>query len=164
MPFAKQLERLARLFPGIAGYQDRESARETDKAVRLRLAAEIERLKRSLEEEKEKQLDKKALSLLPLLDQVASKFDKLGNLLRYAARGYSPLFADAPVDQKLFARLYAFDLGLFDELEIIRNEVNRIGPLSSEAELFKEGIKNVNRLIDRFEKTFSARQEIFKTR
>lgn len=33
MTLAEQLERLARIVPGVAGYQDRERARDADKAV-----------------------------------------------------------------------------------------------------------------------------------
>ena len=164
MQFAKQLERLARILPGVAGYQDRESARDTDKAVRLRVAAELEVLKRQLEEEEEKQLDKKELSVLPALDRAASKLDKLGNLTRYAARGYSPLFAGDLLDQKILERLYVFDLGLFDELESIRNEVKQIGRLHAEADALNEAIKKLGRSLDEFEKNFSERQKLFKTK
>jgi hypothetical protein len=161
MQFAKQLERLVRILPGVSGYQDREAARDTDKAVRLRVAAEIELLKRNLEEEKEKQVERKELSLLPALDRAASKLDKLGNLTRYASRGYSAFFDADPVDQKTLAQLYAFDLGLFDELELIWNEIKQIGQSSMDADAFKAAMKNFNRLLDGFEKTFSARQGIF---
>ena len=51
---AKRLERLVRFVPGVAGYQDRENSRATDKQVRMRLAGEIQRLIQSLEEDKER--------------------------------------------------------------------------------------------------------------
>ena len=41
---AKRLERLVRFVPGIPGYQDRETARATDKQVRMRLVGELHRL------------------------------------------------------------------------------------------------------------------------
>ena len=47
---AKRLERLVRFVPGVAGYQDRENARATDKQVRMRLVDEIPRLIQGLEE------------------------------------------------------------------------------------------------------------------
>ena len=62
---AKRLERLVRFVPGVAGYQDRENARATDKQVRMRLAGEIHRLIQSLEEDKERIAASGDLSSLP---------------------------------------------------------------------------------------------------
>ena len=42
------LERLARIIPGIAGYQDRENIRENDKQVRIHLAEKIEQIKKAV--------------------------------------------------------------------------------------------------------------------
>ena len=44
MTTAAKLERLVRILPGVAGYQDRERARETDKQLRMRLGDELKRL------------------------------------------------------------------------------------------------------------------------
>ncbi len=162
MQFAKQLERLIRILPGVAGYQDRESARDTDKAVRLRVAAEIGLLKRALEEEKENWIERKELFLLPALDGIASKLDKLENVTRFASRGYRAFFDPDSVDREMLARLYAFDLGLFDGLEPVREEVKQLGRLRADPDRLKTAIKKLNRSLDGFEKTFSARQEILK--
>ena len=47
---ASQLERLARFVPGVAGYQDRENARATDKELRMRLVQELRRLVQVLDD------------------------------------------------------------------------------------------------------------------
>ena len=52
MSFSRKLERLARIVPGVAGYQDKETSRDTDKTIRLRLASELEQVKRGLEGDK----------------------------------------------------------------------------------------------------------------
>src|SRR5258705_161210 len=66
---AKRLERLVRFVPGIPGYQDRETARATDKQVRMRLVGELQRLIHGLEEDKERIAGSRDLSSLPRLDR-----------------------------------------------------------------------------------------------
>ena len=51
---ASRLERLVRFVPGVAGYQDRENSRTTDKQVRMRLVQEIGRLIKGLDDDKER--------------------------------------------------------------------------------------------------------------
>lgn len=161
MGFSEKLERLMRIFPGVAGYQDKESARATDKAIRLRLAAEIELMKRNLEEDKRALTEKKDLSMLPALDRLSSKLDKLVNLTQYAAGGYRGLFDPNPVTQKTLDRLYTFDLSLFEKLESAWNHVKQIGLLHSDPAGMAEGIDRLNRFLDDFEKTLSKRRKIF---
>ncbi len=52
MSLSEKVERLARMVPGVSGYQDKESSRDTDKSIRLRVATELEQLKRNLEDDK----------------------------------------------------------------------------------------------------------------
>ena len=49
MDLADRLTLLARKVPGVAGYQDLESSRDTDKLVRLRLADSLDEVSRLLE-------------------------------------------------------------------------------------------------------------------
>jgi len=90
MSIAQKLEKLARLIPGVAGYQDKENSRNTDKTIRLRLTEELLDLKMDLEEEIKFYTERKKLSVLPQLDQLASKLDKLGNMIKYACRRIPP--------------------------------------------------------------------------
>ncbi len=45
MSLSEKVVRLARMVPGVSGYQDKESSRDTDKNIRLRVATELEQLK-----------------------------------------------------------------------------------------------------------------------
>src|SRR2546422_9222263 len=100
MGAASKLERLVRIVPGVAGYQDRENARETDKLVRMRLSDELRHLMGDLEEAKRRLTDARDLSQLPLLDRLAGKLEKLGRTLEYAGRGYRGLFDLHKVDRR----------------------------------------------------------------
>jgi hypothetical protein len=52
MALSDAMKKLARILPGIAGYQDRETLRDTDKAVRMKLAGELEGIRLSVESDK----------------------------------------------------------------------------------------------------------------
>src|SRR5260370_28019911 len=64
---ASRLERLVRFVPGVAGYQDRENSRATDKQVRMRLVQEIGRVIHGLDDDKERLPRSADLSPLPPL-------------------------------------------------------------------------------------------------
>lgn len=163
MSVAQKLERLARIIPGVAGYQDREASRETDKFIRLKLTAELGRIKREMEEDKRQLMEKKELVLLPLLDRVASKLDKIGYLVQYTGRGYRGIFDLYKLDQKKLDRLYSFDLGLFDGLEEIKAQGERLRVLHGNRDELKKAAEQLDRALDQFEKNFTKRQDILTT-
>jgi len=160
MSFAQKLERLVRILPGVAGYQDKETSRETDKTIRLRLTAELEQVKRDLEEDKRRLMAKKDLALLPALDGVASKLDKVGNLVKYAGQGYRGFFDTYKLDQKKLDQLYTFDLGLLDGLEAIKTQVKQVHDSHGDAVVLQKTIDELGRSLDQLEKTISTRQNI----
>src|SRR5258706_771572 len=92
---AKRLERLVRFVPGIPGYQDRETARATDKQVRMRLVGELQRLIHGLEEDKERIAGSRDLSSLPRLDQLAGRPQRPGRTLEFPPPA-SPGLLDLP--------------------------------------------------------------------
>lgn len=82
MGLAEKLERLIRIVPGVRGYQDNESARQTDKAVRMKLASELGSIKLDLENEKRRLMEVNDLSLLPALERTASKLSKSADAIK----------------------------------------------------------------------------------
>mgnify|MGYP001588169666 CR=1 FL=1 len=164
MSFAQKLERLTRIVPGVAGYQDKETSRDTDKTIRLRLVTELEQIKRDLEEDKKQLMEKRNLSLLPALDRVASKLDKLGNLVKYAGRGYRGFFDTYKLDQKKLDQLYTFDLGLLDGVEAIKTQAKQVHESHGDTVVLKKTIDDMDRFLDQLEKIFSTRQDILTTK
>ena len=160
MSLAEKMERLARLVPGVAGYQDKEKSRDTDKSIRMRLAARLEELKRELELDKRQMMEKKSLSLLSPLDRVASQLDRLSNTVKYAARGYSSLFDGDRVDQKKLDELCAYDLQLMEELEVFRTHGERVRATHGDETGQRQAIQDFSLALDGFERVFSMRQSI----
>ncbi|HEX9757217.1 MAG TPA: hypothetical protein VGB26_05370 [Nitrospiria bacterium] len=160
MSIAQKLENLTRLIPGVAGYQDKENSRNTDKTIRLRLTEELLKLKGYLEEEKRFYTERKKLSVLPHLDQIASKLDQLGNLIKYAARGYRSFFDTYKYDLKKIQRLYEFDIGLFNHIAILQNGIKKVQKLRKDIVKLKNESYKFNLELDRFKDTFNERKEI----
>lgn len=164
MGLAEKIERLARIIPGVGGYQDREISRDADKLVRLKLSAEIEGLKLELEKEKRASMDRNDLSLLPSLDSVASKLDRTANLIKYAERGYSGVFDIDKVDEEKLEKLYSFDLSLFDDISALKSALTALQNSASDPASSKEEVKKLGEAIEEFGKKFSARDDILESR
>lgn len=160
MGIAEKIERLVRLIPGVAGYQDSESSRDTDKAVRLKLAGEIEKIKLDLESVKRRLVDVKDFELLSALDRLSSKLDKSANTIKYAARGFSGIFGKPRVDVQRLERLCSFDLELLGDLGNMKTLAGGIQDSCSDSAVLQTAIGKMDAAIDEFGRKFSTRQSI----
>jgi hypothetical protein len=160
MSVAEKLEKLARLVPGVTGYQDKEKARATDQTVRLRLTEAIEGLKREVEAEERRLTEAHALDSLAGLGRLTAKLDKLANQVRYASRGYRGFFDTWKLTQAKLEKLYDFDLGLFHEVDSLRSEVSKLRVAQNEEAVYAAAIGAVDQALDRFEAAFARRSEI----
>lgn len=122
---AKILTKTARILPGIGSYQDKESFRESDKKLRDYLSAELARFMESIERLKADISRKGSLSFLKELDDISRQIDKLSRTIRYASRGYAPVFSSDQADEKTLSDLLKFDHSL-------KEEVGGLNPLVSQ--------------------------------
>lgn len=157
---AKRLERLVRFVPGVAGYQDRENARATDKQVRMRLVHELRRLINGLEQDKERLAASGDLSALPRLDRLAGRLERTSRTVEFAGRGYAGLFDLHTVDADTLAQLYAFDLGLFDALSAVRAKAEAVRAALPDPEAIKSAAEHMREAIDDFGELFDQRRRI----
>lgn len=157
---ANRLERLVRFVPGVAGYQDRENSRATDKQVRMRLVGDLQRLIRAIEEDKERLARSGDLSSLPRLDRLAGRLERLSRTVEFAGRGYSGLFDLHTVDGDTLAQLYAFDLGLFDALSAMRARAEAVRASLADADALKSATEQMRAALDDFGELFDKRRRI----
>jgi hypothetical protein len=155
---SSQLERLARFIPGVAGYQDREKARATDKALRMRLVQEVRRLVHVLDDHKARLAEARDLTALPRLDRLAGRLERLGRTVEFASRGYTGLFDLHPVDAEVLDQLYAFDLGLFEALSVVRARAEAVRAADA-AELVGAAV-HMGEALDDFEELWDQRQRV----
>lgn len=155
---SSQLERLARFIPGVAGYQDREKARATDKELRMRLVQEMRRLVQGLDDHKARLAEARDFSALPRLDRLAGRLERLGRTVEFASRGYTGLFDLHPVDAEVLDQLYAFDLGLFEALSVVRARAEAVRAADA-AELVGAAV-HMGEALDDFEELWDQRQRV----
>ena len=122
---AKILTKTARILPGIGSYQDKESARESDKKLRDYLSGELARYLNAIEKLKTDLSRKGSLSFLKELDDISRQIDKLSRTIRYASRGYAGVFASYQADEKALSDLFEFDRSL-------KGEITGLTPLVSQ--------------------------------
>jgi hypothetical protein len=157
---ATSLERLVRLVPGIAGYQDREKSRATDKQVRMRLVEEMQRLARSLEQDKARLAESGSFSSLPLLDRLSGRLERLGRTVEFASRGYAGIFDLHKVDQQTLEQFYAFDLGLFDALSVVRAKAEAVRAALADTAALKSAAMHMSEALEDFGQLFDQRRRI----
>jgi hypothetical protein len=162
MDAAEKLQELVRKLPGVAGYQDREGARDTDHAVRMRLTTELNRLRRMLDAVTRRQAEQRAFAILPTLDRLSVRMEKIANMMRFAGRGYQGLFERKRVDLDSLQRLCAFDLALLGQLDGVRDGVAALAPAEADPPTLERVVQDLNTMLDRLEETFLERDRVLK--
>jgi hypothetical protein len=157
---ATRLERLVRLVPGAAGYQDRENSRATDKRVRMRLVEDMQRIALFLEQDKARLAESGSFSSLYLLDRLSGRLERLGRTVEFASRGYAGIFDLHKVDAETLEQFYAFDLGLFDALSVVRAKAEAVRAALADAVALKSAALHMTEALDDFGQLFDQRRRI----
>lgn len=129
------LTRAVRILPGIGSYQDRESSREADKALRMQLSERLDRLLGNIEWLKTDLAKKGAIRHIQPVEDLSRHVEKVSRMFEFAPRGYSPLFSRKQVDEETLNRIYEYDeklSGLIDEIEKSIGEMREAREVPSE--------------------------------
>jgi len=113
------LERLMNALPGFKGYREKELRRDADRILRDHLAARLDLLKKPLNDAAAAATRSGALDAINDIETARKRLDRASNRIRYADRGYAPLFAVLKIDDAALARVYAFDVALIEGVDAI---------------------------------------------
>lgn len=113
------LEKLADAIPGLKGYREKESRRDTDKRFRDYLADRVDRARASLDEMKRTLVNQGKLDGLAELDRLSQKLFQSANQIRHASYGYSGLFDEVKIRENELDRIYDHDLSMLNDVEAI---------------------------------------------
>jgi hypothetical protein len=119
------LERLMNVLPGFRGYREKELRRDADKILREHLARRLDLAKKPLDEAAAAATRSGGLASINDIETARKRLDKVANRIRYADRGYAPLFAVIKVDEAALARVYAFDLSLVEGVDAVAAALGR---------------------------------------
>ena len=151
---------VARIFPGIPSYQEREGLRAQDKVIREQLASRITEQAQSLDQTNAELTRRAMLKPLASLDALSRKLMRLSDTIRFASYGYAGLFSKTPVDEQKLAEVYDYDLSLHQEVEELAVAANALQQRRDE-EWEKDSLGEFRRAVDRLEKKINHRQFVF---
>ena len=151
---------VARIFPGIPSYQEREGLRSQDKIIREQLAARIDEQANHIQEIQIKLTNKAILQPLAHLDREAPKMMRLADTIRFASYGYAGLFAGVKVDEQKLAQLYDYDLSLHQEIEELAVAVGNLQQRQDD-EWKTDPLDDFQQAMNRLEERLAKRKSVF---
>jgi len=146
------LEKLADAIPGLKGYRDKESRRDTDKRFREYLANRIDTGRDAIDDIKRRQVNEKKLDGLADWDRLSQKLFKVSNAIRHATYGYSGFFDQVKIQEAELDRLYQYDLSLVADVEALEKSLQGT-PQISEVE---SKVNALDRRVEDRKNLFSA--------
>ena len=154
------LEKMARLIPGIAGYLKIERARETDQRLRHLLSDRLAEVKHQVESLERTLSENRVLMGLDRLERICKKIDQAKDTIKYSSRGYSGLFDGIRIRDAEVEKLYAFDLSLAGEIEILESRVQSYEINSGQIIPWSDALE---RAVDQFMDTIHKRKSLLET-
>jgi len=146
---AALLQKITRIVPGIAGYQDRETRRDADRAVRVKAAGEVAKCRALLSEAMDdlsRSGGGRNLKMVGNLERMATKLERTEDELRYAPSGYAGWFDSVGIAIEDLEHLYEYDLGLLSAAQALSEyigDVSRIGTDNDWTSSLDEGLRNL---------------------
>jgi hypothetical protein len=120
------LERLLQGIPGFQGYFEKEYRRKSDDLQRDWLADRLERAKRALGPLTRPLADAGRIDVLPRVDMLRGRIDKLIARIRGAVQGYSGFFDLVQVDEDRLDAVYEHDVYLMDQVDELAGAVEAL--------------------------------------
>ena len=129
MPVSEKnfLEKIASHIPGLAGYRERESRRETDRRIREYLAARLDDGRAALNALRNRATDAGELRLLDAIGRLDRTLQKSVSSLRYADYGFSGLFDQLKIREAELDQIYAYDAALVAEVVTLSDRLRASG-------------------------------------
>jgi hypothetical protein len=157
---AETFEGLARIFPGIPSYQQREGLRTQDKVIRTELARRIHEQIGRIDHLKAQLTDRAVLAPLADLDRLCRRLQRSADSIRFASYGYAGLFSRAPVDEAKLAELYDYDLTLGKNVEELAGAVDALQQ-RQEHSWQKGSFQDIGAVVERLEERIAGRESLF---
>jgi len=155
-------ERIAAALPGFRGYKEKELRRESDKLIRNHMHLKLSNAKEDLRSVFQKISDRRYLDVLPDMDRLMAKIDRVTEKVNHASYGYSGFFDIVKVKEENLDRMIAFDNQLLDNVNTFTADVDAFKAqlLSGDYANLKDKIQTVSDKLEAFEDTFDKRQEV----
>ncbi len=155
-------ERIAAALPGFRGYKEKELRRESDKLIRNHLYLKLSKGKDNVRSISQKIADKRYLDVLPDIDRLTAKMDRITEKVNHASYGYSGFYDVVKIKEENLDRMIAFDNQLLDGVNTLTSEIDSLKAqlLGGDYSNLKDKIQVVTGKLELLEDTFDKRQEV----
>jgi hypothetical protein len=153
------IETILRHIPGFRGYLEKEYRRESDDLQRDWLADRLQRSKRAIDDMTRPLADAGQIDLLPQIDRVRGRLDKLIGRIRGAMQGYSGFFDLVQVREDLLDEVYEYDVSLMHQVDVLARSVEK---LPNEKDQVAELLEDLLEQTGELERLWDAREDMLK--
>ena len=155
-------ERIAAALPGFHGYKEKELRRESDKLLRNHLYGKLSKGKDNVRSISQRLSDKRYLDVLPDIDRLTAKMDRIAEKVNHASYGYSGFFDIVKIKEENLDRMIAFDNQLLDSVNTLTAEIDAVKAqlMSGDYSNVKDKIQAMADKLELLEDTFDKRQEV----
>ena len=155
-------ERIAAFIPGFRGYKEKELRRESDRLIRNHLYLKLSTAKTDLREISQKLADRRYFDVLPDVDRLLAKMDRVVEKVNHASYGYSGFFDAVKIREENLDRMIDFDNQLLDGINALASEIDafKADLASGVTGNLKTRVQNVTDKLEGLEDTFDKRGEV----
>lgn len=155
-------ERIAAALPGFRGYKEKELRRESDKLIRNNLTLKLSKDKDNVRSIAQRIADKRYLDVLPDIDRLTAKMDRITEKVNHASYGYSGFYDIVKIKEEHLDKMIIFDNQLFDEVNALTVSIDDLKSqlLSGNYSNLKDKIQSITDKFELLEDTFDKREQV----
>ena len=155
-------ERIAAALPGFRGYKEKELRRESDKLIRNNLTLKLSKDKDNVRSIAQRIVDKRYLDVLPDIDRLTAKMDRITEKVNHASYGYAGFFDIVKIKEDNLDRMITFDNQLLDEVNALTTSIEDLKTqlISNNFSNLKDKIQAITDKFELLEDTFDKRGQV----
>ena len=153
------IETILRYIPGFRGYLEKEYRRESDELQRDWLADRLTRSKRAIGDLTRPLADAGQIDILPQIDRLRGRLDKLIARIQGAMQGYSGFFDLVRVREDLLERVYEHDAELVDQVDALGLAIEQ---LPGQQDEITSALPDLHQKIDALERQWDQREDMLR--
>jgi hypothetical protein len=155
-------ERIAAALPGFRGYKEKELRRESDKLIRSHLTLKLSKDKDNVRNISQRITDKRYIDVLPDIDRIVAKMDRITEKVNHASYGYSGFFDIVKIKEEHLDRMIAYDNALLDNVNALTDAIDTVKAqlMAGDFTNLKDKIQSITDKFDMLESEFDKRQEV----
>lgn len=151
------IESVLRIIPGFRGYLEKEYRRESDYLARKWIADRLQTSKRGLDEGMHQLVSAGKIDLLPELERLRSRLDRVISRVRGEVRGYSAFFEFVKVKEDQLDDVYDHDVSLMTDADKL---AERLEKLADNPDISGPDVRELLDAVDQLDRKFDQRGEM----